>query len=279
MAMTSRLRPEQKYAAEAQDTIDHFLGLIDGISLKAARPDQGGAKVPTSRFDRAVLINEFNEIMGEDGFILDSDIFDAAWPIHSRILVRAASDSEDVCVLRALDSVSPREVRGRVRRLMPHMARYSSAHIRPTGAGITTEVYYGVKPDGSLVDISNVNDMDPARMSDAHMMMLRCLASLALYMEYSWSVDIRAIGSNFTMRIPTSSQGARKILSLRDVAPGHERRRALKHWVEAHTRRIAKEDADHEVDVRSHLRGVTPFKWEDFEGAVRPSPYDLKRAV
>jgi hypothetical protein len=273
----SKLRPEQRYAQEARGTLDDMLDLIDGIKLKAAPWEQGGRRVPEARFNRAVLFSDMlNEVSSGDLFYAGSDVFDL-WPVHSRATVRCDDADSNAFVLLALDSITPRETRGRVKRPMRRMLRYSNARVQRDGHGLSVEVFYGVKPDGSLVDITNVDGGAypvPAHEQEK----ARLLAGQSLHMQYQWTVDVRAVGSNFTLRVPTTPTGARKLLSLRDVEAGRERRRALKHWVNAHTRRVAGRNSEKEVDIPAHLRGVTPFKWDDLEGVVRPSPHDLKAA-
>lgn len=275
--MTTKFTAAQKYAQEARSAIDYAIDLIDGIHLKPASTCQGGANVPVHRFNRAVLLaNGLMEASTGDDLWNTPEVFDF-WPVHSKVLV---VQGEFAGVLRALDSVTVRQTRGKVNRPMPRMLRFSSAHV-PYGdnVGTTSETFYGVKPDGTLVNITNIDARAFPEATAKDQVLSQILGGLSLHMRYSWSVEIKTVGSNFALRVPTSPEGARKLLSLRDVEAGRKRRSALRHWVTAHARRRTAEDAEKDVDVRAHLRGVTPFQWEDLEGVVRPSDYDLERTA
>lgn len=275
-AAGSKPTAAQKYAQQARHDLDFAVDLIDGLRLKPAPAIEGGAEVPVSRFNNAVyLADGLHEVSTGDALWNSAEVFDL-WPVHARCMV-ARPGSEHAAVLRALDTVTVRHTRGRVKRPMPRMLRFSSAHVDPNGTGTTAETFYGVNPDGSLVNITNINGRAiPADLA-LQQALAQLVAGLGLHMRYSWSVEVKTVGSNFGIRVPTSPDGSRKLLALRDVEAGQARRRALRHWVTAHGRRRTAEAAIKDIQVRAHLRGVTPFAWEDLEGVVRPSDYDLEQ--
>ena len=275
----TQLRPEQRYAQSVKPELDRAVNLIDGIKLKPGRRDESGATVDPRVFSGAVPLM-FRELSVDDDIWVGGDVFDL-WPIRSKGMT---FDCDDVdAVIHSLTSVTPKQARGRVRLLRPRMLRHSWARI--TGdQGETYERYYSVASDGWLDDITNI-DQTKYRMISAHpvpadhQLCVRALAGGAMWLEYQWTVRVSAVGSNFAITIPTTPEGGRKLLSLRDVPSGRERRAALRHWVSAHTREIAAKDGDvREVDVVEHLRGAQPFHWDDLHGEIRPSAYDLRAA-
>jgi len=269
------LTRQQRLAAESRPAIDRALGLIDGISLRPDRQEFGGATVPPHWFNRAVLLDDdLTDVQTGDDVYCGPEVFHL-WPVSGRVVKVGTADA--AAVMHSVSSVSVKHVRGRVRRCMPKMLLSSYAYVDEAGKGRTSQHVFGVNPDGSLVNITN-NAGRPNRSGmDVLDIQARMAAGIGLYLRYSWTVEIRAVGSNFTISIPTSPEGARQLLSLRDVESGMQRRRALRHWVSGHSRRRSREDVTKDVDVRSHLRGVTPFQWEDLEGVVRPSAYDLEQ--
>lgn len=265
-----RLTRRQRYAAEKYETIDAVLTLMNGLKFIQDDAEHAGVQLPASAFSGTWLaLEELTEVMGEDLIYFNRDVFDL-WPINSRF--------GNAGHLNALQTVAPNDVRGRVIRLMPRMLRHARAWISG-GRAYTSANYYGVRDDNSLVNITNPAEygMVPV-VTEYTAEMVTAIAGFQLTAEYSWSVEIKARGSNFAVRIPTSPEGARRLLSLRDVEAGATRRRALRHWVRSHYRYLERPGGDTDrVPVKAHLRGVTPFTWEDFEGFVRPSAYELRQ--
>lgn len=268
--MTSAIiRPDQRYSREARSDLDVAVDLIDGIKLKPAAKIFGGAPVPASQFRDALLFSStLEEVWKDDGVWIGSEIFDLG-PVHGRALSLACESEDDVAVLTSVDSVTARETKGLIRRPMARMLRVCEAHVDRDGVCRTSRMFYGMNPDGSLVNIDNVN---PKRYQPLpsktyqHQFVASVTAGFQLYLRYSWTVSIRSVGSNFALRIPTTPEGARALLALRDVEAGMVRRKALRHWVTDHRRRRNADDVEKGVHVRAHLRGATTFKWDDLEG-------------
>lgn len=269
------MRRDQRYASESEPVLAEVFDLLDDVRLRASHPDQGGAPIELSRFNRAILVDgQFAQIAAEDVFLGGPDVFDF-WPVHGRLASISGEQSEPL-VLHRVDTAQAKDIRGKVSRVMERMLRVQRAHIGRSGQGWTVERWLGIREDGSLVDIGlRARDALPMREQEQEAIYVLCGAHLTL--EYSWTVNIGRTGSGFEVRIPTDSRGARRLLSLRDIPAGRERRAALRHWVTKHHRRLIGPEETVEVDVREHLRGAIPFAWEDFSGTVNPSMYDLKR--
>lgn len=98
---------------------------------------------------------------------------------------------------------------------------------------------------------------------------------VALSLRYEWTVAF-GFGEGPRIRFLTDPAGARAAFRLRDLPPGRERRAALRHWVQAHSRR-KHDDAEARAWVRQHLRGATEFVWNGLRCTISPPPYDVER--
>lgn len=107
-----------------------------------------------------------------------------------------------------------------------------------------------------------------------HERLLKLAPGLVLANRYQWHVKI--LGGFSHVRIPTDPAGVLDFFRNRDAFPG-ERRRALLHWVKAHSRR-ARRDGDPN-EVRAHLRGARSFSWNGYQVAIEESSYDRDRLL
>lgn len=266
------LSPAQRYARESVSTIDSIFNLLD---FKQSRASSGTIekRIPMRAFRDSLLISPdtFGDLGGDDLFYVAPDVLDL-WPIHTRSWV---FQGDGGYTMSRLETPKLRDMKGKVTRVMPRMLRWQMITSDDGQPGYGYETWLGVKPDNSLVRL-DVNPMKPIGEDETYQVYL--VASTQLYAEYVWTVTIGKIGSDFRFKVATDSVGARRLLSLRDVPDGRQRRAALRHWVSEHTRRIRRPEGEYETDVVTHLRGATPFTWDEFEGVVTPSPFDLRRA-
>lgn len=271
-----KLRPEQRYAKREKATLDHLIDLVDGIQLRPGPHRSFGRRLDAQAFSGAVSM-ALPELHAEDGILYTKDIFDL-WPIPETRFLSSEDIGGERCI-HAIRSMAPEGLRGKVVALYPKILQHSWAKVRDR-KGKTYQSFYAISSEGSFTDITNIGHyrIDSA-VPFEFKRCITALAGMALWLQYEWTVEIRAVGSNFSITFPTTPEGARKLLSLRDIQAGHERRKALRHWVNAHKRSMNTHDGVRDVDVREHLRGIEPFLWEDLQGIVRPSAWDLRRAV
>lgn len=102
------------------------------------------------------------------------------------------------------------------------------------------------------------------------------LSTLALADQARWSVSFNA-GTPLTVRVWCSPEGAQRIYSDRDRAPGKARRSALRAWVAEHWRELPSDPAQ-EYQVIEHLRGAQRFRWRGYDCVLRPSYNALSAA-
>lgn len=267
--MPSPRRSDQRYAAEAQHEIDDIFTLLD---RKQLRVKTHGEKLPLQQFFPATWLG-FEELPQDPGLLFAPSALRDLWPVHVKQFVDGSPNNDGLPTFNALDTVSAKEVRGKVRHTFPRMLRLAQGVLDGRQLHVITS-YFGVTDENSLVDLKHRERIKPDQYKRAVL-----LASLQLNLEYEWTVEIKRTGHPATLRIMTSPEGARRLLSLRDVEPGQQRRRALRHWVSEHTRRLPTGDGgERDTTVSQHLRGATPFQWDDYEGIVRSAPYDLRRA-
>ena len=90
--------------------------------------------------------------------------------------------------------------------------------------------------------------------------------------RYTWRVEMGFPGHPRVV-FDTDPSGARHIYADRETRGN--RRASLRHWVSAHWRRKASDQADR-AWVREHLRGATEFEWHGLHCALYPSRFDLE---
>lgn len=274
-----RLTPVQRAAAESREPLEAVIDLIDQARFTAAPPSRGGRSLPARVFNRSVLLaDETLHFDSGDEVWADSSVF-GFWPFRARILTTDTAGESHLAMAHVVESVTVKDVRGHVTKPHPRMIRHRRARFLRSGDAVTTEDIFALAPDGRLRSIRNGYG-DHVSVTPMRELEVRLAAGWALRLEYTWQVDIGILGSEFMISVPTSPEGARNLLSLRDVPAGAPRRAALRHWVRNHRRVVRRGEVDERtVAVRHHLRGATPFEWEDLRGVVRPSPYDLRRAA
>ena len=94
--------------------------------------------------------------------------------------------------------------------------------------------------------------------------------------HYKWTVTLGYPGFPH-IKLDCTPLGAREIFRLRDVPEGKQRRAALHHWVNEHSRRKRKADSDEYIKVMDYLRGTTKFHWNGLNCEINPSPHDIER--
>lgn len=94
--------------------------------------------------------------------------------------------------------------------------------------------------------------------------------------RYKWSVRLNFEG-NLAVSFWTDPHGAKEAFRLRDIPNGKTRREALRHWVREHWRQ--KRESDGVALVREHLRGQTKFSWNGLRCEIKPSAFDLEKAI
>ena len=172
-------------------------------------------------------------------------------------------------------TVSPREVRGQVRRV--HRTMFEATGAPHTAHPIRT--LWGWVGDGPrLLSTGRVNDA--ARMGPSledgladWAFAVRVALGLSWVQQFHWHADI-SLGDGPAVRLRTDPAGARALFRLRDVPEGKRRRPAIYNWVREHYRR-RREGADHTL-VRKHLRGRIRFDWSGYKVSITP-PADAVR--
>lgn len=267
---------DQRYAAEAENQIDWLLALLEFPKKGIKRVGRGTKNLSLGDFCPSLVPAAFD--LDPDPLICtQTSAIAELWPIHTKVCF-VPPDTAGTGALYRLDTVSPKQASGFVNRIMPRMLRWAGVRIGGNqSASAMFSRYYGLDTNGELVPITN-GEKPVLKPSEDETM--RLLAGLQLNMEYAWQVRIRRNGYPLSLSFPTNPRGARKLLSLRDIPEGKQRRMALRHWVSEHTRRLpdTNDETDRETLVSQHLRGKIPFSWNDFQGEVIPAPYDLRQA-
>lgn len=168
-----------------------------------------------------------------------------------------------------------KEVKRLARSILPVMYLLTQVEVGPRRASVSSVDVLGEKEDGSLWLLTNkrlrphVGRMPANRQELTNLKIAR---GVALALEYSWSVVVGE-RDGFRVSLQTDSEGARALLTMRDVGPG-ERRAALLHWVTGHWRKRRGGDVEW---VRRHLRGEESCSWSGIPCRVMPALADVRR--
>jgi hypothetical protein len=175
-------------------------------------------------------------------------------------------------------SVPLREVRGLFRLRSGFVLESSCAHILADGTYLSAREYLQYFAGGWHA-VGIPFEIEPQRLDpedERHQIWMA--RSFALTAEYEWSVHIGFNRKHLpTVSMPSDPLGAREVFRLRDIPPGKTRREALRHWVNAHTRRGVPPNYI-ETNIWPYLRGAEEFTWNGLYCKIQPSAYDLRKA-
>ena len=127
------------------------------------------------------------------------------------------------------------------------------------------------KPEARLIGSKRIPKGKLVMSKSVGNMMVGLAIGVQFLLENSPVIYLRPDYCTVGFRTPilTLSQ-AKELFSLRDIQPGYQRRKALKHWVKSHNRhKPFKSNDDKEiVEVRRYLRGAESFDWMGFHGEI-----------
>ncbi len=211
----------------------------------------------------------------EDTYLIpmDAKAKDLPSPLDVVMAIKNEDDAEGMAAIR-VKRVLPRDVRGRVTTIRPHMVTASSLVVDADGTGIVTDAVMG-SGDGLQWRAISAGVESNAAIDEQLATHIRLAHGLAWTRQMFWYVDLGWDGCPSIM-IPTDPAGARSVFRLRDIPSGKSRRTALRTWITEHWRRIDCGSYD-ETLVRAHLRGETTFNWNGLRCTITPSLDDIRR--
>jgi len=206
------------------------------------------------------------------------------WPIDISL---AIPQDDGTIQLMHVQTISPRELRGKVSNFAQHIVKVSTAFILRNGTYTTEVNYFGylnkkwsaLKPIIRMVTY-NQNGGLTAGKNYANFNInvnVTMAMSVALTRRYMWEVTFQ-IKDSPTLLFLTNPSGIRELFQNRDVPVGENRKKALRNWVRAHTRELKNSQNEEDiVFVRRHFRGKTSFDWQGYSCTITPSEYDLEK--
>jgi hypothetical protein len=218
------------------------------------------------------------------------ELMNAAWPMDCGVIAYHDRSEEDDLVphvsMQWIRTVEPQDVRGRVRLVVPRMARVVTGCFGDNGSWFTDEHIVGmvnhrwVSVDAGVVRKREASITWTGRRftqttyhDDWLNRVITIAAERAFSARYSWHV---AFGSDVPggprLLVPTNPEGCLKLFRDRDAVG--ERRKALKHWVEHYYRDTQEAGTTY---VRDFLRGHTLFRWNEIECELLVSEFDLEK--
>jgi hypothetical protein len=230
----------------------------------------------------------------KSGNIEPSELAAAAWPLDCGIVgyheARADDDEYDInlahVAMQWIKTVTPKEMRGKVRMTSPKMVRVVSGTFGDNGRWRVNEYVLGLinnkwinlgegmeseRQTGGYLKFRRLSD-DPEWCNK----LMSHVTAEAIESRYRWHAAFGVAGDPEGPRLllPTNPNYALKLFRDREVADGMDRRTALRHWVEKHLR----ESNEHTTAyVRDHLRGHKDFGWSGFDCELMVSAYDLEK--
>jgi hypothetical protein len=288
----------QSQIARAVDEISMFV-LTTADEWDEYHTHAGGASLTPMRFDGALPLIA-PELLNDDPLFWDVAPGDLSYPLDLALVGKIADgDTGKVLdgdmLLHRFKHATLQEVRGKVRYPSRWMVAWDSVWIPNVGDSIAVRTYCSsVGPNeklGAALDkgtfgvagtshvwLPNMVDgsMPPKYFRSEATSMINTAIALAFNARYDWHVRLGYEGTP-TVRIPTDDKGVRSLFANRDIAEGHDRRAALKHWVGEHWRRNRLDDGETESLVRRYLRGEVAFTWGGFSCSLEPSRYDLDK--
>lgn len=218
----------------------------------------------------------------EEGFIfgLTETTPDVIWPVSVGLAMQ--TDDGDWNFATG-ESVTAREVRGKVRIVAPKMLKCDTVTMMPDGrvfGAVEHLSWIGKKwVDADFKTVTRHHDSVrnmPTGDVDHFAGKGNILLAAALRFRYEWSVSIGREDSP-SFRFATDATGIHALLKERDKGESG-RREALKSWVTDHWRQ-SRSDPDEEVYVRKHLRGGESFSWRGYSCEWSPSQFDRERNI
>ena len=193
------------------------------------------------------------------------------------LMMQMTEDANALCALQRFKRVAPKDVRGRVTRIMPYMLEMAIAGIWRDGKSLVSERrYFGSFDDDLWQCIGPTTaEMYGSTMTKPDATALIVATGLHFMRDYDWGVHLGYAGYP-TINFPTDPTGVLEVFRLRDIPEGKTRRSALLHWVKEHWRKN-RDDPGALTRVQEHMRGQRTFVWNDLYCTIRPSPYDVRR--
>ena len=267
------------------------LGEVDSIFA-----DIEELRVPRPMFDGAMVIHqELDEIIAGQDIFADARASALSKPLDVKLLTHALRHGEtapfkDEFVLQRYRRVSPREVRGSTKLVLPNMVEWTCGFVLPGKGKIETSrsIWAETKPFHWIrIDTFPWGDHDWATPTDFKTtngepltkaeVCINFAHGFAFTERYEWKVYMGTPAFP-GLTIPTTPAAAMDVFKLREV-PEIGRRQALRNWVREHTRKIPSVDDEPAIDVlvREHLRGATDFRWNGITCKIIPSDFDRQR--
>jgi hypothetical protein len=189
-------------------------------------------------------------------------------PLNISVGIRVKNDDDgiDRIAFIKVQEASLKEARGKIDRITPYMVKIE-LYYPYVDQGYTT--YLGSFDENKWQVVSKFKPVNPQED------LTHALNSIGLQYTLSknWSVYIKDEDDVIGMRMMIGRNKAREIFKLRDIEDGKQRRTALRHIVNSHSRKISDEM---EIDVLKHLRGAMEFDWEDLKCTIIPSLKEIR---
>lgn len=268
--------------------IEKLLLVMNTNRLMSSRTRVGGG-LPLRHFDRAEPMGIANmdvthADVWDDHFFRDAEPWDLPTRLDSTTVGPVQSGAlhgEDMVVRRFRLVRKPYLPLHRITRWIVEVGYLA---IRSgDGVAYPSLRYYGVnRPGDEWQELIPRNSYVVGKESEADYIerafLINLECGIQLARDYAWRVHLKYADADIGIMLPTTPSGVRALFRLRDHEPGESRRKALTHWVQGHLRRT-KQDSEVSdlVWVRDHLRGKYSFTWQDMQGVIYPSGYDLRR--
>jgi hypothetical protein len=164
--------------------------------------------------------------------------------------------------------------RGMILMTSAHMVEVSMAFMFHDRSFNTTRQVFAYINDRWLCVLKNDNTSQVFFDLELHNA-ITMAHSIFFSRRYDWQVAFNQ-ENGLAVSFPTDITGIRELFKSRNTPIDKDRRAALRHWVQAHTRKRRTNPNDF-VFIREHLRGAVEFNWHGLHSKITPSRYDIDR--
>jgi hypothetical protein len=266
--------------SNAFDNLDQAIDDIATYLMLAAAKKKGGGvnlnyfsgiEVFVPGMMEQIAASQLHREMPGDVMLKDLTKFDVS------LMMQMTEAPGALCALQRWKRVGPKDVRGRVTKVMPYMLETGVAGIWRDGKSLVSEQrYFGSFDDDLWRCIGPTTaGMYGSAMVEVDSMALLASMNIHFLRDYDWGVHLGYVGYP-TINFPTDPTGVLEVFRLRDIPEGKTRRAALLHWVKEHWRQSRNDDAAL-TRVKEHMRGQRTFVWNDLHCTIKPSPHDVRR--
>lgn len=264
--------------------VDRIMAYMTLARFERTKEGQGHEKIPLSNFSGALSlldnsgigIEENRPVSISGASLNDVRDINVDFSFIQPALIEVDADKGSMWQVMRYKALGLKEKRGWPLSHLPTMqadicyvrenGQYDTARTHFIKHNNTWKMYFPYNSENPL----GSKDMDDKRTWDEN---IGVALGMLFCNEFYWTAEI-GYQDNPSVKFHCTPEGSRELFRLRDVPEGKQRRTAIKHWVQTHSR--IKSNYDESITIQKYLRGEMNFVWNGLKCIIRPSPSDLR---